>query len=314
MAAASGRAAEDPFDHCALHYVGDQEYLEGTVPFIDAALAAGDPVAVAVPGPSLRLLRGALGDAVQHVQMLDMAEVGANPGCIITKVLRDFADRHAGRRVHLIEEPTWPARTAAEYPACALHEALVNLAFTGRDAAILCPYDCAGLQAQWIADSQATHPMLVDRAGRRPSRSYDPDRVIADSNRPLDPRPWTAIERQVDRDTIDNARWFATSYGRSAGLGSLQLVDLEIAVTELATLCVLYGGGAGTIRLWSDKKQLLCEVEGIGPLTDPLAGHRPFTEDHAQGRSLLMVHHVVDLLRTYTGPCGTTARFHLRLP
>ncbi|OXM61064.1 MEDS domain-containing protein, partial [Amycolatopsis vastitatis] len=51
----------EPFVHPALFYRGADEYLAGTVPFIRSGLAAGEPVAVAVPGPNLALLRAELG-------------------------------------------------------------------------------------------------------------------------------------------------------------------------------------------------------------------------------------------------------------
>ncbi|MQM26166.1 sensor histidine kinase [Glycomyces albidus] len=302
----------DPFDHIALHYAGEREYLAGTIPFIETALAAGEPVAVAVPEPNLQLLRDALDDTAERVLMVDMTRAGANPGRIISGILRDFADRHPGRRVHIVEEPTWPDRSATEYPACAQHEALINRAFAGRDAAILCPCDCAGLDSQALADSRATHPTLVDRTGHRTSEEYDPDRIFAAYNVPLDPRPRTAIERQLDTSTIENARWFAAAYGRQAGLTVNQLVDLQIAVTELATECVLYGWGFGMMRIWTEAEHLVCEVESAGRLDTPLAGHP--TVDEARDRSLTAVHHVVDLVRAYTGPLSTVVRVYLRLP
>jgi hypothetical protein len=49
--------AMDPFVHPALFYRGIQGYLAGTMPFIREGLKLGDPVAVAVPEPNLRLLR-----------------------------------------------------------------------------------------------------------------------------------------------------------------------------------------------------------------------------------------------------------------
>lgn len=315
MTADSGREADDPFDHPALYYSGDQEYLDGTIPFIEAGLAADEPVAVSVPGPNLRLLRDALGEQAERVLMLDMTEEGANPGRIIPGVLRAFADEHTERRVRIIGEPIWPSRTEIEYPACAQHEALINLAFTGRDVAILCPYDVDGLDERALADSFATHPVLMDVGGRRrPSDEFDPERIISEYNLPLEERPRTAIRRAVDRFTIDNARWFVTSYGRKAGLTATQLIDLEIAVTELLTNSIWHGGSTGMLQIWTEKDQLVCDISDAGHITDPLAGRRPVDPDRAYGRGLLLVNHVVDLLRTYTGAHGTTMRIHMRLP
>ena len=48
-------AAVEEFIHPALLYGDAEEYLAGTVPFIRDGLAAGEPVAVAVPGPNLQI-------------------------------------------------------------------------------------------------------------------------------------------------------------------------------------------------------------------------------------------------------------------
>jgi anti-sigma regulatory factor (Ser/Thr protein kinase) len=304
--------ADEPFEHPALHYRGPQEYLEGTVPFIDEALTAGEPVAVAVPPRNLDLLQDALGASAARVQMLDMSRAGANPGRIIPGVLREFADRHPDSRVRIIGEPIWPDRSDLEYPACAQHEALINPAFAGRNVAIMCPYDIDGLDRRAIADSLATHPVIIDGKGRRTSTAFDHEHVVARYNRPLPPPPKTAIERSVDRGTIDNARWFVTSFGRKAGLPAARLIDLEIAVTELATNSIRHGGGTGTLRVWTEGDLLVCELADAGHLTDPLAGRRPSDGGH-EGHGLLLVNHVVDLLRTHTDPAGTAMRIYIGL-
>lgn len=148
----------DPFAHPALFYRGEEQYTAGTVPFLLEGLAAGEALAVAVPGPHLDLIRGGLGTGATGVEFLDMTEVGRNPGRIIPGVLRAFADAHPGRRVRIIGEPIWAGRSAEEYPACVQHEALINAAFEGREVTILCPYDADGLAPEVLADAHATHP------------------------------------------------------------------------------------------------------------------------------------------------------------
>ncbi|GAB3653957.1 anti-sigma factor RsbA family regulatory protein [Glycomyces tarimensis] len=314
MTAATVQETEDGFDHPALFYSSSEEYLAGTVPFIDAALTADEPVAAAVPEHNLESIRGALGAAADRVLLIDMTDAGANPGRIIPGVLRSFIDAHKGRRVRIIGEPIWPGRTEVEYPACVQHEALLNLAFNGRAVTKLCPYDTQGLAPQAIADARATHPVLIDRSGRHPSEQYDPDRILTDYNRPLAPAPTRAIERNADRGTLDNARWFITSYGRSVGLTMNQLVDLEIAVTELLTNSIYHGGGVGTFRVWTDETHLVWEVSDSGQITDPLAGRLPTDETKRHGRGLVLVNQIVDLVRMHTSPSGTTVRIYLRLP
>src|SRR4051794_6898829 len=102
----------EPFVHPALFYRGEEEYLDGTVSFVRDGLKAGEPVAVAVPGPNLAILRAALGEDAADVRFLDMTEAGRNPGRIIPKVLRGFADAHRHVRVRIIGEPIWSGRSS----------------------------------------------------------------------------------------------------------------------------------------------------------------------------------------------------------
>lgn len=286
------------------------------MPFIEDGLAAGQPVAVAVPEPNLSLLRDALGGAAGRasstVRLLDMAEAGRNPGWIIPGVLREFADRHPGRRVRIIGEPIWAARSAAEYPACAQHEALINYAFAGRDAAILCPYDTARLGPRALADAAATHPVLIDSAGRRTSPDYAPDQVIETANEAL-PVPAAAATLHFTDANLCDVRTFTVGHAEHAALAADRTGELEIAVHELAANTIVHGGGTGTVRLWSADGHLICEVADRGRITDPLAGRRPVPPEVEGGRGILLANRFADLVRVSTGPDGTRIRLYIRL-
>ncbi|MBT3151263.1 MEDS domain-containing protein [Streptomyces sp. CHD11] len=302
--------ASDPFVHPALFYRDDQEYLDGTVPFVREGLTAGEPVAVAVPGERLRLIRDALGADAERVRLLDMREAGRNPGRIIPGVLRAFADaRPAGHRVRIIGEPIWAGRSASEYPACVQHEALINAAFQGRTATILCPYDTVRLPAHVVEDARATHPTVIAGGSRRgrPSGSYAPDTAVARYNEPL-PLVADAMTFPFTDDSLPAARYAATDEGRRLGLTGVALEDLALATAELTTNSVLHGGGSGVLRVWGEDGRVLCEVRDRGRFTDPLAGRRPASRDQRGGRGLLMVNLLADLVRVHTGDEGTTIR------
>ncbi|MEU9633856.1 anti-sigma factor RsbA family regulatory protein [Streptomyces tendae] len=302
------------FAHPALFYRSEAEYTDRTVAFVREGLAAGEPVAVAVPGPNLELVRAGLGTDSRDVTFLDMAEAGRNPGRIIPGVLRAFADGHAraGVRVRIIGEPVWAGRSAAEYPACAQHEALINAAFAGRAATILCPYDEARLTADVLADALITHPTVVTSGGERVSEEYDWRAVVARYNEPLGRAP-DADVLVFGPGELPEARRFAVERAASLGLTGRRLQDAELAVAELTTNSVVHGGGSGTVAVWSESGQVVCEVRDAGRLTDPLAGRRPAEHGQIGGRGLLLVHYVADLVRIHTADEGTAVRFYLGL-
>ncbi|MEW2292671.1 sensor histidine kinase [Streptomyces sp. NPDC006743] len=303
-------ATARPFVHPALFYRDEQEYLAGTVPFVRAALEAGEPVAVAVPGENLRLIEAELGAAARQVRLLDMREAGRNPGRIIPGVLRAFADAQpSGRRVRIIGEPIWAGRSPAEYPACAQHEALINAAFEGREVTILCPYDAVRLDERVLADAHATHPVVIPAgaAGERASGAYDPADVVDRYNEPLPAAP-QALAFRFTAETLSQARHVAVAEGARLGLTGTRLEDLALVAAELTTNSVVHGGGRGEVRVWAADGQVLCEVRDAGRLADPLAGRRPAARDQRGGRGLLMVNLLADLVRLHAGGEGTTVR------
>jgi anti-sigma regulatory factor (Ser/Thr protein kinase) len=300
------------FDHPALLYQDPDEYLAGTVPFVTGGLAAGDPVMVAVPGPNLELIRAGLGADAGRVRLHDMSVAGRNPGRILPGVLLAFAAAHPGRRVRIIGEPIWAGRSDLEYPACAQHEALINAAFDGRDAAILCPYDVGRLDRQVVDDAYRTHPVMVDAKTRWESPAYgDPAAVAADFNRPLPDPPAWATTIVVALGALGAVRELVTERAATAGLDSERIADLAMAVNEVAANSVEHGGGSGRLAVWAENGYLVCQVTDAGHITDPLAGRMLPPADQPGGRGLVLVNQVCDLVRVHTSPDGTTIRLHM---
>jgi anti-sigma regulatory factor (Ser/Thr protein kinase) len=315
MSVAAGLGTE-LFDHPALLYSSAEEYVDGVAPFVRAGLDAGDPVLVAVPGPNLDLLRDHLGADAGRVLWRDMQVDGKNPGRIIPGVLLAFAEANAGRRVRIVGEPIWAGRTTIEYPACAQHEALINAVFTGRDAAILCPYDVAGLDRAAVADAYRTHPVMADVGGRWTSPGYDdPIRVAAGFNLPLPDPPDTAATMTVSLATLRAVRRFVGDHASRAGLPADLVADLVLAVNELTTNTVEHTvGGTGTLSIWTADRALVCQVHDAGHIANPLAGRLPATlPGRESGHGLLMVNQLCDLVRVHTQPGTTTVRVHTTL-
>ncbi|GAA1341062.1 anti-sigma factor RsbA family regulatory protein [Saccharothrix algeriensis] len=303
--------ADDGFVHPALFYRTDEDYLAALVPFAVDGLAADQPVAVAVPGRRLDLVRDGLGGHARHVTLLDMAREGRNPGRIIARVLRRFADRHRDRRVRIVGEPVWAGRTDQEYPACAQHEALINTAFTGRDVTILCPYDVSALDDRALADARATHPEIWEGARRLPSDRYAPDAVVARYNEPF-PDAGEVVVIAVTAD-LAPARRAAARWAAALGLPADRVPDLELIVTELTTNGLRHTDGPCRLSVRREHDRLVCEVRDTGRLADPLAGRRPAEPGQRSGRGLLLVNDLADLVRVHTGAGGTTVRVVLDL-
>jgi anti-sigma regulatory factor (Ser/Thr protein kinase) len=301
----------NPFAHEAFLYRNPAEYVAGTVPFVRDGLTAGEPVLVATPPGNGLLLRDALGPDADRVRFTDMARSGRNPGRIIPFVLHAFMAGHPGRRVRIVGESIWPGRTPIEYPACAQHETLINVAFAGRDAAILCPYDAARLDRQWVEDAALTHPVLV--TGGRPTASTaygSPEIVVAWFNQPLPPPPIDATAVVFGLDGLPRVRGAAAKQAAAAGVTGARADDFVLALNELATNSIQHGGGHGTAWLWREARALVAQVHDSGRMVDPMAGRLPPPTESTGGLGLLLVNHVCDLVRMHPGKDGLTVAIY----
>lgn len=156
-------------------------------------------------------------------------------------MLRAFTDAYPATRVRIIGEPIWPGRSSLEYPACAQHEALINPAFQGREATILCPYDADRLEERVLADAYATHPLIVSGPSQHPSPSFAPGHIVELYNQPLGPVPTSAQSREFGARELSATRHFAVECAAQLGLQGVRLEDLALAVAELTTNSVIHG-------------------------------------------------------------------------
>ena len=303
-----------PFVHEALYYRDTEEFLAGTVNFAHSGLAQGEPVLIAVPEPRLGLLRSLLAGANGGVRFVDMADVGRNPNRILPWVLRAFAQEHEPRRVNIAGEPIYVGRRPEEIDPCVQHEALINIAFDGMDASILCPYDVAHLP-DVVPQAEATHPVVVDGGARRASRAYaEPDSVVAAANHPF-PEPVHVDDAMTfDVDGLALVRRLVGQHAEWVGLSAERIGEMQLAVTEIASNAVTHAStGAATLRVWAQPDRLVCEIQGSGQILDIMAGRVVPAPESLRGRGLLIANRFCDLVQTYTTPEGTITRLHLWL-
>jgi hypothetical protein len=153
------------FRHEALFYEGEEAFVAATVPFIVDGLARDEPVMVAVSKRKIGMLEANLGWDGHWIDFVDMAEIGVNPGRIIS-AWRQFRNAHRDRAVRGIGEPVWAGRTPDELVECRNHELLLNAAFDGGAAwRLMCPYDTTTLDEASLRAARCTHP-LVKREGQ----------------------------------------------------------------------------------------------------------------------------------------------------
>jgi anti-sigma regulatory factor (Ser/Thr protein kinase) len=306
----SGPSAEG-LTHLALLYGSTQEYLAGVLTFLRTSVRRAEPSFVAVPAPKVDLLRQELNGESAAVLFADMFEFGRNPARIIPRV-RAFIDDYPGQRVSYVGEPIWPARSAAELREATRHEALVNLAFSGTAATILCPYDTAALAPSVIADAWRTHPALLRRGQWRVSPEYrGPASLPPACERPLPPPP-PGAESITFRHDLRTARGMVISYASRAGATEDTIADLVLAVGEIAANTLRHTDGSGTLHIWHTADEILCQLDDQGLIANPLVGRLRPAPDALGGHGLWLVNQICDLVELRSGRAGTSIRLHMR--
>ena len=303
-------AAGDGLSHHALFYRDQREFLACIASFAHDGLASSEPVFIALPGSKESLVGSQLGQDFRSMAYADMAETGRNPARIIPAV-RSFIDEHPGRRIRFIEEPVWPGRSAEERYEVGRHEALINFAFAGAAATILCLYDADGLADSVTGTVRRTHPEILTDGREQASASYAgaDGRALAFEG-PL-PAPPTGAEVISYLSDLRPMRRLVEDYAGRNGLSDDRTASLVLAASELAANTLRHTSGGGTVRVWHTRLEILCQVEDAGWITDPLAGRRrrPAAEP---GHGLWLVNQVCDLVELRSGQAGTTVRLHMR--
>lgn len=309
---AESPATSGPLRHVGFFYRTAEEYATTVAAFLGDGVAAGEPAFAALPEGQLSLVAEALGAGARRVEFADMTEMGRNPGRIIPRV-QAFVDLHAGQHVRYVGEPIWASRSRAELREATRHEALINLAFAGADAEILCPYDTTRLGQAVIAEARQTHPLLLSGGDGGTSLEYSgPFGLPSSCSAPLPARPDTAVIHTY-RSDLSQVRDLVLKSAREAGLPDERAGDLVLAVSEVAANTLRHTPSPGTLAIWHDPHEIVCEIHDDGVIADPLAGRRRPPPDALGGHGLWLVHQVCDLVELRSDTTGTTVRMHMAI-
>jgi anti-sigma regulatory factor (Ser/Thr protein kinase) len=147
-------------------------------------------------------------------------------------------------------------------------------------------------------------------AGRNPGRVI-PEVLALDGDLP-EPPP-TAAEMVFGAADLRSLRHFVWAHTAPRGLPAERILDLVLAVSEVATNTVQHtAAGTGRLRLWRQDSGVTCEVRDSGHIADLLAGRLPASPASVHGRGLLIVNHLCDLVELSSSDGSTVVRMHIR--
>ena len=156
------RTRRELFDHQALRYASEEQFLDATVPLIEQAVTRGEPVLTVTTADKIRRLRRSLGGQPAGLTLTSSARWYRSP----TETLdayRKFVIEQLDNGHHwvwIIGEPVWQGRTPHEVRAWTTYEALINIVFAPFAVTTICPYDQRRLHPPILASAETTHPRI----------------------------------------------------------------------------------------------------------------------------------------------------------
>jgi anti-sigma regulatory factor (Ser/Thr protein kinase) len=103
-------------------------------------------------------------------------------------------------------------------------------------------------------------------------------------------------------------------YAIQAGLTEARAIDLTLAVSEVAANTIKHAKSPGSLKIWYDTNEIVCQIHDEGIIADPMAGRREPSLDALGGHGLWIVNQVCDQVELQSDENGTTIRLHMTLP
>lgn len=130
------------------------------------------------------------------------------------------------------------------------------------------------------------------------------------------PEPCLLIATAFDQGEVTQLRHAAAACAHGAGLRGQRLNDFVLAINELTTNAVRHGGGRGSLRMWRQARNLVCEVSdhGDGLSSRLLVDHRRPAPDSVGGWGLWLARELSDTMDVESDRAGTVVRITIRLP
>jgi anti-sigma regulatory factor (Ser/Thr protein kinase) len=113
------------------------------------------------------------------------------------------------------------------------------------------------------------------------------------------------------RADLSRVRALVLEQARAAGLTEGRSNDLVLAVSEVAANTLRHTDSSGTLAVWHDRAEIVCEIRDAGTIADPLAGQRKPGPDADGGHGLWLVYQVCDQVEVRSDETGTAIRMHM---
>jgi len=87
--------------------------------------------------------------------------------------------------------------------------------------------------------------------------------------------------------------------------------ECVLAVSEIATNSLRYGGGSGSLRCWVEDDRFVCEVTDRGQIREPMVGRVRPVPGQVGGHGLWLTNQLADLVQVRSNDARTIVRVHV---
>lgn len=139
-----------------------------------------------------------------------------------------------------------------------------------------------------------------------------PSRSAPRARLPLSPPAEPAVVHTYRAD-LSRVRALVLDQARAAGLTEGRSNDLVLAVSEVAANTLRHTASSGTLSIWHDRSEVVCEIRDEGTIADPLTGQLKPGPDADGGHGLWLVYQICDQVELRSDETGTTIRMHMAI-
>jgi anti-sigma regulatory factor (Ser/Thr protein kinase) len=301
--------------HDAFVYSSEEEFLAGTMPFLEEGIERGESILAAPTDANAQLIQERLGRRASAVDWDENAESHRTVERL--GIFLDYIDRHlnaGARRIRLLGEPCWPTNGGPGVTEWKRYESFLNVALAPHPVWLVCPYDARSLSPDILEDSCRTHPHIGYGEGRAPSAEYvDPSDFSRGLDRPPLARPPADAAEEYFKSASD-ARRFVAAQAKVAGLSTDKVKDAELAASEVSTNVFKYAAEVARVRAWAESDVFVFDIDDTGRgIEDPFPGYSIPEPTAPTGRGLLMARRLADVVQARTTPTGAIVRLHFNL-
>jgi anti-sigma regulatory factor (Ser/Thr protein kinase) len=282
--------------HEAGFYGTDAEFAALIVPFVEAGVAAGEPVIIGYDDRKANLLRSWLSDP-SAVEFVGDQSLYATPARAIAtyRQMFDFHLATGASQIRIAGDVPHPGN-GQRFEGWDRYECAVNTVWQDRPVWGLCLYDTSTASQTVLDIVERTHPRLVSPSGqRRASDRYQEALLFEGVPCALDPLEATPPSVELTGRTAADIRHVLRQIGHGK-VSDAALVDLIIGASEAVSNARRHGRPPVTVRIWAGTDRLVVSVHdtGLGP-ADPLAGLTPAASSTPSPGLGMWVMHQLDI-------------------